>query len=47
VDETLFCQEPALEITEQEGTKEESYKKKGGGRFFPQVWTLYFDGSKW
>jgi hypothetical protein len=46
VEETLFCQEPALEITEQTGGKEESNRKEEADRFFPQVWTLYFDGSK-
>jgi hypothetical protein len=46
VEETLFCQEPALEITEQTGRGEESDKKEEADRFFPQVWTLYFDGSK-
>jgi hypothetical protein len=45
-EETLFCQEPALEITEQTGGEEESDKKEEADRFFPQVWTLYFDGSK-
>ena len=46
VEETLFCQEPALEITEQTTGKRESKKKEEADRFFPQVWTLYFDGSK-
>jgi hypothetical protein len=45
-EETLFCQEPALEITEQTGGKEESEEKEEVNRFFPQVWTLYFDESK-
>jgi hypothetical protein len=45
-EETLFCQEPTLEITELIGGEEESDKKEEADRFFPQVWTLYFDGSK-
>jgi ribonuclease HI len=45
-EETLFCQGPTLVITEQIGGEEESDKKEEADRFFPQVWTLYFDGSK-
>ena len=40
IEETLFCQEPALEIMEQTGGEEESDKKEEVDRFFPQVWTL-------
>jgi ribonuclease HI len=43
-EETLFCQEPALEIMEQTGGEEESDKKEEANRKTPQVWTLYFDG---
>jgi ribonuclease HI len=46
VEETLFCQEPVLETTEQIGGKEESGRKKETDGFFSQIWTLYFDGSK-
>jgi hypothetical protein len=45
-EETLFCQGPTLEITEQVEGKKESDKKEETNRFFPQVWNLYFDGSK-
>ena len=45
-EENLFCQEPALEITEKTTRGEESDKKGEAGRFHPKVWTLYFDGSK-
>jgi hypothetical protein len=45
-EETLFCQEPALEITELAGGKEESNREGEADTCFPQVWTLYFDGSK-
>jgi hypothetical protein len=45
-EETLFYQEPALEITKQTGGEEESDKKEEANRKTPQVWTLYFDGSK-
>jgi hypothetical protein len=45
-EETLFCQGPALEITEQIGGKEESDRKKEADGFRSQMWTLYFDGSK-
>jgi hypothetical protein len=45
-EETLFCQEPALEIMEQTGEKKEGDKKEEVDRLYPQVWTLYFDGSK-
>ena len=44
--ETLFCQEPVLEIMVQIRGKEEGDKKEEDDRFFPHVWTLYFDGSK-
>jgi hypothetical protein len=44
--ETLFCQEPVLETTENIGGKEESGRKKEIDGFFSQIWTLYFDGSK-
>jgi hypothetical protein len=45
-EETLFCQEPTLEITELTRGKEESNRKGEADTCFPQVWTLYFDGSK-
>jgi hypothetical protein len=45
-EDTLFCQEPALEIREQIGGKGESDRKEEVERFYPQVWTLYFYGSK-
>jgi hypothetical protein len=45
-EETLLCQEPALEITEQTKGKEESNKKEEDDTFYPQKWALYFDGSK-
>jgi hypothetical protein len=44
--ETLFCQEPVLEIMEQIGGKEESGIKKEVDGCRSQMWTLYFDGSK-
>jgi hypothetical protein len=46
VEKTLFCQEPSLEIIEQTKGKEESNRKKGDDKFYPQIWTLYFDGYK-
>jgi len=46
IEETLFCQEPTLEITELTGRKDESTRKEEDDIVFPQVWTLYFDGSK-
>jgi hypothetical protein len=46
VEETLFRQEPALEITKLTGGKEESDMKEEVDRFFPQFYTLHFDGSK-
>jgi hypothetical protein len=45
-EETLFCQEPSLEIIEPTRGKYESNRKEEDDTFFPQVWTLYFDGSK-
>jgi hypothetical protein len=45
-EETLFFQEPVLEIIEQTRGGKYSDKKEEANRFFPQVWTLYFDGSK-
>jgi hypothetical protein len=45
-EEALLCQEPALEITELTGGKEESNRKREADTCLPQVWTLYFDGSK-
>jgi hypothetical protein len=45
-EEILFYQETTLEITEQTEGEEESDKKEEIDRFFSQVWTLYFDGSK-
>ena len=46
VEKTLFFQETSLEITEQTKGKEESNRKKGADKFYPQIWTLYFDGYK-
>jgi hypothetical protein len=46
VEETLFYQEPMLEIIEQTKGKRESNRKEEADTFFPQIWTLYFDGSK-
>jgi hypothetical protein len=46
VEETLFCQEPMVEIKKQTKGKEGSNKKEEDGTIFPQVWTLYLDGSK-
>jgi hypothetical protein len=45
-DKTLFCQETPSKIIEQIGRGEGGDKKEESDRFFPQVWTLYFDGSK-
>jgi hypothetical protein len=45
-EETLFSQEPAFEITKLAGEKEESNREGGANTCSPQVWTLYFDGSK-
>jgi hypothetical protein len=45
-EKTLFDQEPVLEITEKTGGKEESDRNEEVQILFPQVWTLYFDGSK-
>jgi ribonuclease HI len=44
--ETLFYLEPTLEITEETKINRESDRKEEADRFCPQVWTLYFDGSK-
>jgi hypothetical protein len=46
IEETLFCQDPALEITELAGGKEKSNREGEADTCFPQVLTLYFDGSK-
>jgi hypothetical protein len=46
VGETIFFQGPVLETMEQIGGNEESDKEEEANRFFPQFWTLYFDGSK-
>jgi hypothetical protein len=45
-EETLLCQEPALETTKLARGKEESDRKWEADSCFPQVWNLYFDGSK-
>jgi hypothetical protein len=45
-EETLFCQEPVLEITELAVGKEKSDREGEVDTCFPQFWTLYFDGSK-
>jgi hypothetical protein len=45
-EETLFCQEPVLEIMEQKIGEKESNKKEEIDNFRSQIWTIYFDGSK-
>jgi ribonuclease HI len=45
-EETLFCQEPVLEITGQKIGGQESNKKEETVNFLSQIWTIYFDGSK-
>jgi hypothetical protein len=44
--ESLLYQESSLEITKLTGGKEESDRKEEVHRILPQVWTLYFEGSK-
>jgi hypothetical protein len=46
IEETLFCQEPALEISELAAEKKESIREREAYTPCPQCWTLYFDGSK-
>jgi hypothetical protein len=45
-EDTLFCQDPVLEITEQKIGEKESNKKEEKGDCRSQIWTIYFDGSK-
>jgi hypothetical protein len=45
-EETLFCQEPVLEITEQKIREQESDKREETDNLRSQIWTIYFDGSK-
>jgi hypothetical protein len=45
-EETLFCQEPMLEITKQKIREKESDKKEEMDNLHSQIWTIYFDGSK-
>jgi hypothetical protein len=44
--DTLFCQVPMLEITEQKIGEKEVNKEKEKENFRSKIWTLYFDGSK-
>jgi ribonuclease HI len=46
IEETLFCQEPVLEISELAAEKKESNREREAHTPCPQCWTLYFDGSK-
>jgi hypothetical protein len=45
-EETLFYQEPVLEITRQKIGEKESNEKEETTNFLSQIWTIYFDGSK-
>jgi hypothetical protein len=45
-EDTLFYQDHALEITEQEIGELESNKEGEKGYCLSQIWTIYFDGSK-
>jgi ribonuclease HI len=45
-EETLFCQEPVLEIMEQKIREKESDKREETDNLRSQIWTIYFDGSK-
>jgi ribonuclease HI len=45
-EETLFYEEPMLEITEQKIGGKESNKREETLKFISQIWTIYFDGSK-
>jgi ribonuclease HI len=45
-EDTLLCQDPALEVTEQEIGKLKRNKQEEEGDFRSQIWTIYFDGSK-
>jgi hypothetical protein len=44
--DTLFCQNPVLEIMEQKMGRHEINKGKEKSDCRSQIWTLYFDGSK-
>jgi hypothetical protein len=45
-EDTLFCQEPVLDITKQTIGEKEINKGEEKGDFRSQIWTMYFDGSK-
>jgi ribonuclease HI len=44
--DTLFCQNPTLELVKQEVGEQESNKGNKNNDFGSQILTLYFDGSK-
>jgi ribonuclease HI len=46
LEDTLFFQDPVLEITEQKIREQESNKKEEKGNCRSQIWTIYFDGFK-
>jgi hypothetical protein len=46
IEDTLFYQDPVLEITEQKIGEKESNKKEEKGDCRSQIWTIYFYGSK-
>ena len=45
-EDTLFFQDPTLDITKQKIGEQEINKEKEKGDQCSQIWTLYFDGSK-